>query len=107
MRRRLREVRQPASLFGQAQSEREETRHAWIDDSIVDIVAFAAGGQDAAVAEAAERVGDGLGRHLHRDSKVSNAKLISAGQRMEQAEAAVVGQRLKQGDNFSGLVRRE
>jgi hypothetical protein len=100
-------VRQPAGLFSQAQSEREQTGHAWIDDPIVYVIAFAARGHDPAVGEAAELVGDGLGRHLHHHRKVSNAQLFSAGQRMEQAEAAVVGQRLKQGDNFSSLVWRE
>ena len=81
--------------------------HAWIDDPIVDVIAFAARGDDAAVDEAAELVGDGLWRHLHRRRKVGNAQLFGAGQRMEHAEATVVGQRLKQGDNFGGLVRRE
>jgi hypothetical protein len=107
MQRRLREVRQPAGLFGQAQSEREQAGHAWVDDPIVDVISFASRGHDAAVDEAAELVGRGLGSHLHRRRKVSDTQLFSAGQRMEQPEAADVGQRLKQGDNFSSLVLRE
>jgi len=105
--RRPSKLRQSAGLFGQAQPEREQAGHARVDDPIVDVISFAARGHDAAVDEPAELVGDGLGSHLHRRRKVSNAKLFSAGQRMEQTEAAVVGQRLKQGDNFGGLVWRE
>jgi hypothetical protein len=100
----MHKVRQSASFFSQAQSKGEQTWHAWIDNPIVDVIALAARGYDAAVNESAELIGDGLGRHLHRRRKVSNAHFFGAGQSMEQAEAAVVDQRLKHGDNFSGLV---
>jgi hypothetical protein len=57
-----------ARLFGQADTEREQPWHTWVYDAVMDAIAVAARRDDAAINEAAELIGDGLGRHLYRRS---------------------------------------
>ena len=69
----------------------------------MDVLAVAAGNEDAPVDQPLELVGDGLLAGADRVGQFGDGELAGAVQGVDEPQAGLVGEQLEQGDDLGGL----
>lgn len=85
-----------AVVLDQAEPEIEEAGDAGVDDSVADVVAVAAGGEDPLVDETLQLVGDRLDAHAHGIGELAHRKFPGAFEGMQETQPVLVGEHLEQ-----------
>jgi len=95
--------RQFPRFLKQAKAEVEEFGDARVGDAVVEPASLPPGGDDPAVSQTLQLVGDGLRGHLQLASQVRHAQLASPLECVDKAKAGVVGKHLEEAGELRGL----
>src|SRR5215831_6138083 len=95
--------RQFPGFLKQAKAEVQEFGDARVGDAVVKPASLPPEGDDPAIGQTLQLVGDGLRGHLQLASEVRHAKLASTLECMYKAKAGVVGKHLEQPSELSRL----